>query len=129
MATGPPGGPSSAYPILSTPASICFNEPKDGIVPFVDVATPRRIVPSDSAFAEPTIATSAAARVIAAMPRKQRRFIPSGDLIAAVREHPLQVFGGQVMMVFGPIPILGSFIAFLRLHFISRAKGSVPLNA
>src|SRR5262245_1867029 len=37
MTAGPPGGPASAYPTLSTPASICFSAPNGLCVPAVIV--------------------------------------------------------------------------------------------
>src|SRR5204863_9362602 len=68
MTGGPLAGPASAYPTFRTPASICFNEPNDVFVPGLI-----GFILRDCAYADPIVASSAAARVRTAVPRRRRR--------------------------------------------------------
>src|SRR5882724_3906904 len=67
-------GPSSAYPTFRRPASICFSEPNEVFVPGLILVTSARVVLLDCASAEPGMPKWAAAIVMAAAPRKRRRF-------------------------------------------------------
>src|SRR5262245_46710222 len=64
---GPPAGPTSAYPMLRTPASICFKTPNE----FVGFDTGFALV--DCALSAPSSPKRAPIIVIAAVPRKRRR--------------------------------------------------------
>src|SRR5260221_13910172 len=67
--TGEPlAGPASAYPTLRTPASICFSELNDVFVPGLI-----GLILVACASADPIMPNSAAAIVMAAVPRKRRR--------------------------------------------------------
>src|SRR4051812_20232704 len=83
MTTGPPAGPTSAYPTSRTPALICFNGPND-VLPGLIPSEPVGFAPSGCAFAEPIVANGAAASVMAAPPRKRRRWrLTSLDILLA----------------------------------------------
>src|SRR4029077_6768519 len=73
MATGPSLGPASAYPTLSRPASICFSDANDVLVPGLIARMPANLVLLGCASAEPFKRSWAAAAVTAAVPRKLRR--------------------------------------------------------
>src|SRR6202790_5357131 len=68
MTAGPSAGPASAYPTLRRPASICFSGPNDVFVPGLI-----GFILLDCAPAEPIMASSAAAMVRTAVPKRRRR--------------------------------------------------------
>src|SRR6266404_4352331 len=65
---GPLAGPASAYPTFRSPASICFSELNDVFVPGLI-----ELILRDCASADPIVASSAAARVSTAVPKRRRR--------------------------------------------------------
>src|SRR5258708_15379128 len=71
MTGAPLEGPASAYPTLSTPASICFSAAKEVFVP--GLIAGRLAGLPDCARAELTGISAAAAAVAAALPRNRRR--------------------------------------------------------
>src|SRR5271155_2302375 len=73
MTAGPLAGPASAYPILSTPASICFSEVNDVYVPGLIFGKSVAFGFSGCASAELLKTSWAAARVMAAVPKNRRR--------------------------------------------------------
>src|ERR1700693_5808716 len=78
MTGGPLAGPASAYPTFRSPASICFRGANDVFVP--GLIGP--ILP-DCAPAAPTMASSAAATVRTAAPKRRRRsWLISSDILA-----------------------------------------------
>src|ERR1700754_2980562 len=86
MTTGPSLGPASAYPILSRPASICFSDANDVLVPGLIVRMPANLVLLGCASAEPFKRSWAAATVTTAVPRKLRRcgLISSDFLVVSI---------------------------------------------
>src|SRR6266705_1260078 len=68
MTGGPLAGPASAYPTFRSPASICFSEANDVFVPGLI-----GLILTGCASAEPSIASSAAATVSTAVPKRRRR--------------------------------------------------------
>src|SRR4029077_4679680 len=72
MATGPSLGPASAYPTLSRPASICFSDANDVLVPGLIARMPANLVLLGCASAEPFKRSWAVATVTTAVPRKLR---------------------------------------------------------
>src|SRR6266581_321395 len=65
---GPFAGPSSAYPMFRTPASICFSDLNAVFVPGLI-----GLILGDCASAEPIVASSDAASVRTAAPKRRRR--------------------------------------------------------
>src|SRR5580693_4206801 len=70
---GPVAGPASAYPIFSRPASICLSEANEVLLPGLIAGTSAGFILLDCAFAEPNIASLAAARLMAALRKRRRR--------------------------------------------------------
>src|SRR5882757_5411739 len=61
MTGGPLAGPASAYPMLSTPALICFSGPRDVFFPAPDGAEPVAAVPAPVAAGPAPVAGAQAA--------------------------------------------------------------------
>src|SRR5207248_4329804 len=68
MTGGPLAGPASAYPTFRSPASICFSEANDVFVPGLI-----GLILGDCASAESIVASTDAARVRSAAPKRRRR--------------------------------------------------------
>src|SRR5580692_12388250 len=77
---GPLTGPASAYPTFRRPALICFSEPNEVFVPGLIAGTWAGLVWLDCATAEPSVASSAAAKATVALGKKRRRvWLSSSD--------------------------------------------------
>src|ERR1700687_1111107 len=95
MTAGPVAGPASAYPMLRTPASTCFNEANEAFGPPV-------LQGRDCAFAEANVPNCAAAIIMDAVPRKRRRSLVLIPVSPSVRRScPL----GQRSVERGTIPL------------------------
>src|SRR5450631_2628312 len=81
MTAGPLAGPASAYPTLRRPASICFSGAKDVFVPGLMAGTSAAVVSPGRANADPIMANSAAATLMAELRIKRRRSLLIGSLL------------------------------------------------
>src|ERR1700722_9341743 len=90
MTAGPLAGPASAYPTFRRPASICFSGPNDVWAPGLVLGRSAGFALPGCALAEPLNANCAAAMVMAAVPRKRRRWrsISSDILGLSIGESP-----------------------------------------
>src|SRR5262245_7828457 len=90
MTAGPSAGPSSAYPTLRRPASICFKERNDVFVPGLIAGSCAGLVVFCCAPAEPMMPSCAAAMLVAAAPRKRRRswLMPATVPISSIMSLP-----------------------------------------
>src|ERR1700689_2801615 len=81
MTAGPLAGPASAYPTFKAPASICFSEANEVLVPGLIAGN---FVAPDCASAEPITPNWVAAMVMAAAPTKWRRGWSIGSELSGV---------------------------------------------
>src|SRR5262249_29322707 len=97
MTAGPSAGPSSAYPTLRRPASICFKERNDVFVPGLIAGSCADLVVFCCAPAEPMMPSCAAAMLVAAAPRKRRRswLMPATVPISSIMSLPVRGLSGR----------------------------------
>src|ERR1044072_1922413 len=85
MTAEPAAGAASASPTFSTPASICFNEPNDALLPPFSLGEFADFVVPDCASAKLVMPTLAAAMLITAVLKKRRRsWLTSSDILSAL---------------------------------------------
>src|ERR1700722_17817062 len=100
MTTGPLAGPASAYPILRTPASICLSVPDDVVAPGLTLGRSAGFALLDWASAAPLKTSWAAARVVAAAPKKRRRsqLISLGVCFVSMGRSPFSMMGREARL-------------------------------
>src|ERR1700738_4026015 len=115
-------GPAPAYPPLRPPALICFSEPNELFVPGLVGDTSAGFAFPDSACTERSAPNWAAARVMAAVPRKRRRSCLIGsDIYSPVSL--LNEFKQLLVQRFGnrrPTSLLHSFPGNVRTIYVSK---------
>src|SRR5260370_42504085 len=118
--TGEPlAGPASAYPTFRSPASICFSELNDVFVPgLIGLILP------DCASAGPSRASSAAAIVRAAVPRRRRRsWLICSDIL------PFSLIGFKASKRSASADVCEGLDDFIRGHDCTRVVRDIDVES